>query len=68
MLKEKVELPSPDQVGPIHFKLSNGTVVTPDLILVAVGRKPNIEHLNLGKAGLPGVAVGSLIPQGQFGL
>lgn len=53
MLKEKVELPSPDQNGPIHFKLRNGTVVTPDLTLVAVGRVPNIEHLNLGAVGLP---------------
>jgi dihydrolipoamide dehydrogenase len=53
MFKEKVELPSPDQNGPIHFKLRNGTVVTPDLTLVAVGRVPNIEHLNLGTVGLP---------------
>src|SRR6201987_2166430 len=53
MLKEKVELPSPDQEGPIHFKLRNGTVVSPDLSLVAVGRVPNIEHLNLGTVGLP---------------
>jgi dihydrolipoamide dehydrogenase len=52
MLKEKVELPSPDQNGPIHFKLRNGTVVTPDLTLVAVGRVPNIEHLSLGAVGL----------------
>jgi pyruvate/2-oxoglutarate dehydrogenase complex dihydrolipoamide dehydrogenase (E3) component len=53
MLKEKVELPSPEQIGPIHFKLRNGTVVTPDLTLVALGRVPNIEHLNLGAVGLP---------------
>ncbi len=53
MLKEKVELPSPDQHGPIHFKLRNGTVVTPDLTLVAVGRVPNTETLNLGSVSLP---------------
>jgi dihydrolipoamide dehydrogenase len=53
MLNEKVELPSPDQDGPIHFKLRNGTVVTPDLTLVALGRTPNIEQLNVGKVGLP---------------
>jgi pyruvate/2-oxoglutarate dehydrogenase complex dihydrolipoamide dehydrogenase (E3) component len=53
MLKEEVELPSPDQNGPIHFKLRNGTVVTPDLTLVAVGRVPNTEKLNLGCVGLP---------------
>lgn len=53
MLKEKVELPSPDQNGPVHFKLTNGTVVTPDLTLVAVGRVPNTEKLNLGSVGLP---------------
>ncbi|MBV8274741.1 MAG: NAD(P)/FAD-dependent oxidoreductase [Verrucomicrobia bacterium] len=53
MLKEKVELPTPDQNGPIHFKLSNGTVVTPDLTLVTVGRVPNTEKLNLGSVGLP---------------
>jgi dihydrolipoamide dehydrogenase len=53
MLKEKVEVPSPDADAPIHFRLSNGTVVTPDLTLVAVGRLPNVEQLNLGKVGLP---------------
>jgi pyruvate/2-oxoglutarate dehydrogenase complex dihydrolipoamide dehydrogenase (E3) component len=53
MLKEKVELPSPDQNGPIHFKLRNGTVVTPDLTLVTVGRVPNTEKLNLSSVGLP---------------
>jgi dihydrolipoamide dehydrogenase len=53
MLKERVQLPSPEQTGPIHFRLSNGTVVTPDLTLVAVGRTPNVERLNLGKVGLP---------------
>jgi pyruvate/2-oxoglutarate dehydrogenase complex dihydrolipoamide dehydrogenase (E3) component len=53
MLKEKVELPSPDQIGPIHFKLRNGTVVTPDLTLVTVGRVPNTEKLNLSSVGLP---------------
>jgi dihydrolipoamide dehydrogenase len=53
MLKEKVEVPSPDADGPFHFRLSNGTVITPDLTLVAVGRLPNVEQLNLGKVGLP---------------
>jgi pyruvate/2-oxoglutarate dehydrogenase complex dihydrolipoamide dehydrogenase (E3) component len=53
MLKEKVELPSPDQNGPVHFKLRNGTVVTPDLTLVTVGRAPNTEGLNLSSVGLP---------------
>jgi dihydrolipoamide dehydrogenase len=53
MLKERVQLPSPEQTGPIHFRLSNGTVVPPDLTLVAVGRTPNVERLNLGKVGLP---------------
>ena len=53
MLKEKVELPSPDQNGPIHFKLRSGTVVTPDLTLVAVGRVPNTEKLNLSSVDLP---------------
>jgi pyruvate/2-oxoglutarate dehydrogenase complex dihydrolipoamide dehydrogenase (E3) component len=53
MLNERVEIPSPDQDGPIHFKLRNGSIVTPDLTLVALGRTPNIEHLNLGKVGLP---------------
>jgi pyruvate/2-oxoglutarate dehydrogenase complex dihydrolipoamide dehydrogenase (E3) component len=54
MLKEKVELPSPDQDGPIHFKLRyGGMVVTPDLTLVTVGRVPNTEKLNLSSVGLP---------------
>ena len=53
MLKEEVQLPSPDETGPIHFRLSNGMVVTPDLTLVAVGRAPNVEQLNLQKVGLP---------------
>ena len=53
MLKEKVELPAPDASDPIHFKLSNGIVVTPDLTLVAVGRVPNTEWLSLTSVGLP---------------
>jgi pyruvate/2-oxoglutarate dehydrogenase complex dihydrolipoamide dehydrogenase (E3) component len=53
MLKEKVELPAQDASGPIHFKLSNGIVVTPDLTLVAVGRVPNTERLSLTSVGLP---------------
>lgn len=53
LLNEKADPPgSPDSERP-HFKLTNGTVITPDLTLVATGRLPNVEGLGLKQIGVP---------------
>ncbi|MBE7189086.1 mycothione reductase [Jatrophihabitans endophyticus] len=38
--------------GGIHVRLDDGSVVTGDLLLVAIGRVPNGDRLNLGAAGV----------------
>jgi glutathione reductase (NADPH) len=52
-LNEKVEPPGPAALTPPPFRLGNGTVITPDLTLVATGRLPNVEGLGLERVGLP---------------
>ena len=52
-LNESVEPPGSQAPDRPHFKLTNGTVITPDLTLVATGRLPNVESLGLEKVGLP---------------
>src|SRR5207237_248593 len=42
LLNETVEPPGPEASERPHFKLTNGTVITPDLTLVATGRLPNV--------------------------
>lgn len=53
LLNETVQPPGPEASERPHFKLTNGTVITPDLTLVATGRLPNVEGLGLEKVGLP---------------
>jgi len=53
LLNEKVEPPGSQGTERPHFKLTNGTVITPDLTLVATGRLPNVEGLGLKQVGLP---------------
>jgi pyruvate/2-oxoglutarate dehydrogenase complex dihydrolipoamide dehydrogenase (E3) component len=48
ILKEKVDLPAPETwTNRPVFTLGNGTIVSPDLTLIATGRKPNVEELGL---------------------
>jgi dihydrolipoamide dehydrogenase len=52
LFNEQVSLPDATCNDPPHFML-RGTITSPDLTLVAVGRTPNVESLNLEKVGLP---------------
>ena len=52
LFNEKVTLPDPTSNDRPHFML-RGTITSPDLTLVAVGRTANVETLNLEKVGLP---------------
>ncbi len=40
-------------VGNIEFEMEDGSVVRGDLVLVATGREPNSDRLDLEKAGIP---------------
>jgi pyruvate/2-oxoglutarate dehydrogenase complex dihydrolipoamide dehydrogenase (E3) component len=52
-LREKVDLPAPETwTNRPVFELNNGTIVSPELALVATGRKPNIEELGLESIGV----------------
>jgi len=53
LLNEKVEPPGSQGAERPRFKLTNATVITPDLTLVATGRLPNVEGLGLKQVGLP---------------
>ena len=53
LLNEQVALPEAGSDDPPRFRIHNGTIVSPELTLVTVGRTPNIEGLGLEKAGLP---------------
>jgi dihydrolipoamide dehydrogenase len=53
MLKEKVDLPAPETwTNRPVFKLGYGTIVSPDLTLIATGRKPNVEELGMESIGV----------------
>jgi dihydrolipoamide dehydrogenase len=52
LFNEQVSLPDATSNDPPHFML-RGIIMSPDLTLVAVGRTPNVETLNLEKVGLP---------------
>lgn len=39
--------------GDIEFEMADGSVVRGDLVLVATGREPNSDRLDLEKAGIP---------------
>jgi dihydrolipoamide dehydrogenase len=53
LLNEQVTLPEVSSNEPPRFRIRNGTMVSPELTLVAVGRTPNVEKLGLEKVGLP---------------
>jgi dihydrolipoamide dehydrogenase len=52
-LEREINLPNPDQAGekPV-FVLDSETEITPDVVLVASGRKPNAEGLGLERVGI----------------
>ncbi|MBV8587870.1 MAG: NAD(P)/FAD-dependent oxidoreductase [Verrucomicrobia bacterium] len=52
-LDEKIDLETLQQPTRSHVQLRNGTLIDPDLILVATGRTPNLEGLGLTSVGLP---------------
>jgi pyruvate/2-oxoglutarate dehydrogenase complex dihydrolipoamide dehydrogenase (E3) component len=52
-LNEKVDLPAPKTwTGRPVFMLNDGTIASPDLALIATGRRPNIEELGLKSIGI----------------
>ena len=53
-LNTKVDLPTPDTWTARPVFNVNGTVISPDLTLIATGRKPNVEELGLESIGLAG--------------
>ena len=59
-LNAKVDLPAPEiwTARPV-FKLCEGKIATPDLTLIATGRKPNVEELDLESIG---IATDTFIP------
>jgi pyruvate/2-oxoglutarate dehydrogenase complex dihydrolipoamide dehydrogenase (E3) component len=59
-LNAKVDLPAPETwtARPL-FNLQDGTIASPDLTLIATGRKPNVEELDLESIG---VATDAFIP------
>jgi pyruvate/2-oxoglutarate dehydrogenase complex dihydrolipoamide dehydrogenase (E3) component len=55
MLNEKVDLPvSGSWTDRPVFRLGDGTIASPDLTLIATGRKPNVEELGLEMIGMAG--------------
>jgi len=54
-LNTKVDLPASETwtARPV-FNLHDGTIISPDLTLIATGRKPNVEELGLESIGVAG--------------
>lgn len=52
LLNERIELPPPIFGNSPSYKLSTGTVIQPDVTLVATGRKPNSDELGLESIGM----------------
>jgi pyruvate/2-oxoglutarate dehydrogenase complex dihydrolipoamide dehydrogenase (E3) component len=52
-LDQKIDLEMLQQPSRSHIRLSDGTLIDPELILVATGRIPNLEGLGLTSVGLP---------------
>jgi dihydrolipoamide dehydrogenase len=53
LLNEPIELPPRITAGSPSYKLTTGTVIQPDLTLIATGRQPNSDQLGLESVGLP---------------
>ena len=62
-LGQKVDLEALQQPSRSHIQLGNGTLIDPDLILVATGRTPNVEGLGLVSVGLPEQGPPTVDPQ-----
>ena len=59
-LDERTDLPPPETwTGRPILKLNDGTTASPDLTLIATGRKPNVEELGLESIG---IAADAFIP------
>jgi pyruvate/2-oxoglutarate dehydrogenase complex dihydrolipoamide dehydrogenase (E3) component len=52
LLNEPIELPPQITANQPSYKLSTGTVIQPDVTLVATGRKPNSDNVSLESIGL----------------
>lgn len=52
LLNERIELPPRITAGSPSYKLTTGTVIQPDITLVATGRRPNSDQLGLESVGL----------------
>jgi NAD(P) transhydrogenase len=63
--KERVEACSPDEGDGIRLRLTSGKMLAVDAVLVAAGRKSNVEKLNLGAAGVTANERG-LIPVDEY--
>jgi len=53
LLNEPIELPPQINAGSPSYKLTTGTVIQPDITLIATGRQPNSDQLGLESVGLP---------------
>jgi len=53
LLNEPIELPPQINAGSPTYKLTTGTVIQPDITLIATGRQPNSDQLGLESVGLP---------------
>jgi dihydrolipoamide dehydrogenase len=53
LLNEPIELPPRITAGAPSYKLTTGTVIQPDITLIATGRQPNSDQLGLESVGLP---------------
>ena len=53
LLNEPIELPPQITAGSPSYKLTTGTVIQPDITLIATGRQPNSDQLGLESVGLP---------------
>src|SRR6201984_1168696 len=53
LLNEPIELSPQINAGSPSYKLTTGTVIQPDITLMATGRKPNSDQLCLASVGLP---------------
>ena len=52
LLNEPIELPPTITANRASYKLTTGTVIQPDVTLIATGRKPNSDQLGLESIGL----------------
>jgi dihydrolipoamide dehydrogenase len=56
LLNESIQLPPQITANSASYKLTTGTIIQPDITLVATGRIPNSDRLGLESVGLAGGA------------